>query len=296
MKEKKVKKISSKALDKAVAEICAEISPSSYLDYRLFLDAVYLAIKRRLGDQYTYADFAVSLGYARGTVLHQIIRGYRPLTSKAGVKMALRLHLDTNERQYFEAMVEYGNAKTVKQRDAAFSVMQELKSRSLASELDRDLLEYFSGWQHAVVREMIAVPNADQSAAAIATRIHPRMTVGQIQRSLDLLERLHYILRDPGSGRFVPAHERVETGFKVKGMGLMRFHQLMMERAREAMVTVPAKRRNIGAVTLRCSEETALRLKQMINEMQTRLLEEAEKDADGDQVFQINVQLFPFTK
>lgn len=281
---------------KALTEAAAELNPSAFLDYRVYLEALFQALKRRLGAQHTYADFAACLGYARGTIMHQIIRGYRPLTGKAAVIVAEKLGLSGDERRYFEAMVAYGNAKTVKQRDAAFADMQELKSRSLSSELDRDLLEYFNSWQHAVVREIIAMPQVDQSAAAIATRIHPRMTATQVQRSLDLLERLHYILRDPVSGRFVPAQERVETGFKVKGMGLTRFHQLMMERAREAMVTVPAKRRNIGAVTLRCSEETAQRLKLMINDFQTRLLEEAEKDAGGDQVFQVNVQLFPFTK
>ncbi|MBC7533886.1 MAG: TIGR02147 family protein [Oligoflexus sp.] len=83
--------------------------PSSYLDYRLFLKALYVYGKT-YSRGYTYQAFAEDLGFNATTVMHQVVNGYRPLSVKAAMQVVKRFDLDSSEAQYFLTLVVFCNA------------------------------------------------------------------------------------------------------------------------------------------------------------------------------------------
>lgn len=278
----------------SLEQALVEVRPSAFLDYRVFLEHLYRHLKQE-APQYSYQRFAKDLGFGATTVMHQIVRGHRPLTVKAAGGVASALGLDGIEKKYFLALVGFGNAKTSAAREALFHDLLACKREALPEQADRDTLAYFSEWYHPVIWELVASPGFIPDPKWIAARIVPRLKPEQVRAALELLVKLGLLAHDPATGAYRQTKTRVSTGHRVEGMALVSYHQGMIEHGKAALMRVDGRRRDVSAVTVSVSEETAMKLKSMVHAFQLQLLDEAAKAGSGDQVYQINIQLFPFT-
>lgn len=277
-----------------MSKAAQEVRPSGFLDVRAFLESLYNFLKQANG-QYSYLRFAEDLGSKATTVMHQIVRGYRPLTGKAGLKIAKALGLSGLEKRYFLTLVDYCSARGTAKREELFERLLTIKNESLPDDFDKDCLAFYSEWYHPVVRELVATPGFKADPAWIAKRIQPNIRPEQARQSLELLQRLELVSPDPETKKLVQTKTRMSTGHRVKGMALLSYHQQMILLARDALTRVEGRRRDISAITVNVDEATAQRLKSLIHAFQLQLLDEAEKAGVGDQVYQVNIQLFPFT-
>jgi len=288
--------------DKLLKEAIQKISPTRYVDYRKYLKALYEYIKAA-DTTYSYRQYSDDLGFGASTVIHQIVKGYRPLSTRNGTKIAKVLGLKKKDRLYFFALIDYNNAKKVKEKDERFDKLLKIKSESLPSELDQNMLQYFSEWYHPVIRELVGMQGFVNDPEWIEKRLTPSVTQDQIKKSLRLLKDLGMIHYDEVNDTYTQSQTVIDSGPGVKGMGLLGYHQSMLDRAKESLTTIKAKRRNISAVTVRCSEERAQKIKALIQSFQSELVAIAEGDeedesiqSENNQIYQINFQLFPFTE
>ncbi len=91
------------------SKVSSKIKPSQFLDYKLYFEALYQEQKIQY-ESYSYQAFAEDLGFSATSIMHQIIRAYRPLTAKS-LKGALKhLDLDHSERQYLTHLLDFCNA------------------------------------------------------------------------------------------------------------------------------------------------------------------------------------------
>ena len=88
----------------------------------------------------------------------------------------------------------------------------------------------------------------------------------------------------------------VVADVSIADMGLLLFVKKMTELGIDALMRLPETRRDISAVTICGSQKTLEKIKKAIAQFQDRLLTLANEDEDRDQIFQINIQAFPFTK
>lgn len=271
-----------------------DIRPSSYSDYKAYLAALYKQTKTLRNSDYSWQKFADDLGFGATTALHQVTRGYRTLTEKAAERIIKRLAIVGIERRYLLALVRHQNARSPAVRQAAFEELLDLKERILPEEIDKDTLSFFSEWYHPVIRELCGAGQVNDPAA-IAERIMPHLRVEQVRESLALLERLGLIVLDHETGLWQQTQARISTGHRVKSLALISYHLAMIERGREALQSVPGERRDVSAMTLRIDEKAFGRLRSMIHTFQNSIMDEADKHA-GEQIFQINLQFFPFTE
>jgi uncharacterized protein (TIGR02147 family) len=272
-----------------------EVQPSGYLDYRLYFLALYQERKQTLLS-YSYQKFAADLGFGPTTVMHQIVKGNRTLTPKAAASIASHLGLNVKEKKYLLALVVFCNSKNAAEKAESFEILQKMKLDSVPDELDRDMLSYFSNWQNPVIWELVGTPGFQSDPKWIAKRITPRLKVEQVQESLDLLERIGFIARIPETGGFQQTKDRVITSPNIKGMALVGYHHSMIDHGKATLTSMSGKRRDVSAVTVSVNEETARKLRSMIHAFQLQLLDEAKRSGGGDEVYQINIQLFPFTE
>lgn len=278
-----------------IAKAAKEAKPSSFLDYRLFLKAVYTYCKET-SDTYSYQKFAEDLGFNGTTVMHQIVNGYRSLSIKAAKQIVECFELDALESRYFLTLIAFCNAKNVQSREENFQLLQALKRQTLPDETDRDLLDYFSQWYHPVIWELIGTSAFRPDVAWIAKKIIPNLRPSLVQESLDLLLKLDLIAFDLESKAYRQTKNRVTTGHQIKGLALVSYHASMIDHAKAALTSMSGARRDVSAVTVSVNEDTARKLRDMIHSFQLQLLDEAERSGSGDQVYQINIQLFPFTE
>jgi len=283
------------AVAQALKSAATAISPTGFLEYRDYLSALYHWLKNNL-DRYSYVQFASDLGFGKTNVAHLIIQGKRPLSVKAAERIAASIELGALDKEYLVTLVRYQNARSPRQREELFDAIHALKNRLLKSSLDRSQLEYFSEWYHPVIREMTFMTEFDSDPDWIAAKIFPRIRPEQARKSLALLESLNLIRFDGALNRHVPTAARVSTGDEVASIAVIRYHQQSIALGRDAMTSVSEDRRDISAVTVCVSEAMAQRMKVEVQAFRKKILAMADEVKKGDQVYQLNIQLYPLTK
>jgi uncharacterized protein (TIGR02147 family) len=269
------------------------VKPSAFLDYRLYFRALYL--ERKATGNYSYQKFAEDLGFAPTNIMYQILQGRRPLTNKAATSVIKALGLEPGEALYLKNLIAFGNARSPAQREEAFLKLQELKKNSLPDEVDKDMLEYFSVWYNPVIWEMVGTKGFKADPEWISKRIFPHLKPVQAKESLELLQRLNLIAYDEQEKIWKQTRNRIVTPHIIKGMALVSYHNSMIDHAKASLTAISGSRRDISGVTVSVNEEAVQKLRAMIHSFQVQLVDEAEKSGIGDEIYQINIQFFPFT-
>ena len=279
---------------KLIREFCQEYPVTGFLDCIQYLEKVYSFVKDNR-ENYSYIQFASDLGFSGTNVLHQILRGYRKLTLKTAKKLTTAMHLKGVQKRYFETLVEYRNEISSIKRDEIFAHLIELKRETLKSEDDQKWLEFFSTWYHPIVLETLQLDNCKNNPGKIASRINPPIKTKQAEESIQLLLDLKLIELDSESQIFHPVKSSISSGHEVTGIGFIRYHQRMIELAKESITRVESSQRDISSVTFSCDEDSVAEVKQMIHEFNEKLQKKLESVESKKKVVQLNIQLFPVT-
>jgi uncharacterized protein (TIGR02147 family) len=271
------------------------IPVSQFLHYRDWLKALYLSTKSKVND-YSYTQFADDLGFSKTNVLRLVIAGSRPLSGKAAEKIAHALAMTGGVRKYWLALVAYNGERLPVLRDKYFATLMELKAEQQPHELDPLQAEYFSEWYHPVVREMTGLHAFDGTPEWIRDHLEFTLRLDQVRRSLEVLTKLKVIRFDAEKGRYVRTLEKIRTDSEVDSMAVVRYHQKMIEMGKESITTIEESRRDVRALTVALPEKSIAILKGKIEEWITEMAQMEKDDDTPEQVIQINVQMFPFTK
>jgi len=280
---------------KALKEVCQQIKPSQYLEYETFLEDVFQWVKLR-SKSYSYILFAEDLGFSKTNVIHLMIRGKRRLSVKGAERIIEALLIKSTERLYLETLVRYQNARLASDREALFARLMDLKSKSLSSPLEQSQLEYYNEWFHPVIREMVGIRGFNPDPHWIVKHIEPRVLPDQARKSLALLEELEIVKRNENTNQLELTQQHISTGDEVASHAVVRYHQRTIEIGREAVMNFDHTERNISSVTMSISEDVFEKIADEISEFRKRILEISEQSNNPDRVYQLNIQLFPFTK
>ncbi len=277
---------------KIIKEFCRVTPVTSYIDCIQYLDHVYHYVKSQCGP-YSYMQFAVDLGFSRTNIVHQIIKGYRKFTLKTAVKIRTELELKGVQKKYFDTLVAYRNEISSVKRDEIFTKLIQLKMGVVKSETDRLWLNFFSIWYIPIILEILQLDQFENSTSWIAAQINPPIKETQVEESLELLTKLKLVQFDEASGKYKVPQISLSSGHEVRGLGFIRYHQRMIELAKESITRVNYKYRDISSVTFSCDEETLKDIKSMIHSFNESIQLRLEKTKDREKVFQLNTQLFP---
>jgi uncharacterized protein (TIGR02147 family) len=247
-------------------------------------------------ESYSYLEFADDLGFSKTNVIHLMIRGKRRLSVKGARRVCEALGITGIGRQYLETLVAHHNARKPEERQQLFDKLLVLKNRDLSSPIQQQQLDYYSSWYHPVIRELVGIRAIRRNDVSFVDEIHPRVLPEQGRKSLELLESLGLIRYDDASDRFIQTHANITTGDEIQSLAVVSYLAEVIDLGREAMTSIKAARRDISAVTVAVDEKTAKELKAEIQRFRKRLLALADECENPDGIYQINFQLFPFTK
>ena len=96
-------------------------------------------------------------------------------------------------------------------------------------------------------------------------------------------------------GRVVRGEPTLTTEHEVRSLGAAAFHRQMLERAAGSIDTIPRELRDLAALTVCVSSQTAALVKQRIHQFREALTELCDADTQGSTVYQLNVQWFPLS-
>lgn len=265
-----------------------------YLDASVYLEALY---QSRKGEEksYSYLEFAEELGFSRTNVIHLVIRGKRPLSVKAGEKIAEALDWKGLERRYWLNLVAYHASSNEVDREHLMAEMVEIKAREIKDNpMLQYQLEFLTEWYHSIIFEIGSLAQFTEDPKELSGMLEPKIRPEQAKRSLELLENLGFFKRVNGQLR--PAEVNLSTGDEIASLAVVRYHQNMIDLGRRSISTIDEKLRDVSSVSFACPESLAMEVKREISIFRKKILALSEAATGKDRVYQMNVQLFPVTR
>jgi uncharacterized protein (TIGR02147 family) len=264
-----------------------------YTDYRLYL-RTYFDERKKKDPSFSHRWLARRLELATSNFIMLVMQGKRNITNQLCFKLSDALKHTKKEAEYFENMVGFNQARTGREKDLYFSRMMALRKNLKVDKIAEWQYEYYSGWYHPVIRELVASPLYSGDPAALAKILVPSITPQQARQSVVLLEKLGMIERR--GKQYVQTSPLLTTGPEVNSLAVANFHQNMGRLAIEALDRIPREERNISSSTIFITRETFDIIRKRIEDVRKELLGLADAGQQGERVYQLNFQLFPVSK
>lgn len=270
----------------------ALINLFQFRDYRVFLREWFAAVKVQ-NPRFSFRAFSQRAGLKSSNFIMLVMQGKRNLSADGIEKCALGLQLNKQEREYFRHLVHY-NQSPLEEQDQHYRALIGSRRYSALQAIDRQHYEYCRAWYHAVIRELIAVKECDGTAEWIAARLRPSVSVAEVTKSLELLERLGFITRAAG-GTWRQSAQLLSTGAEVPGVAIVNYHHALLDLTKTAMLDIPFTQRDVSALTLGVTAAQLPELKRRLQAFRQELLQFAAENSDTELVMQVNMQCFPVT-
>ena len=271
---------------------------TTFTYYRAFLLAWYKEAKGKYPG-FSYQVFSESAGIKSRGFLHNVIQGKRKLskTNIFGLSQAMRLN--KYEADYFENLVSFNQAKSLRERNHFYENLSSLKTGNRILKgpqlVRNDQFEFYSKLHHSVVRSLIGLYGFKGDYEWLAKSIRPRISLSQAKKSVELLARLGFV-RKQKDGSYTIVDKTIATPPELEHLAVQNFHRQAGELGLKALNELPKDERNITGVTLGISKETYKTICEEIQAFRERLLQIAGADEKADAAYHLNFQFFPVSK
>ena len=276
-------------------DVLKKLKPTSFNDHREYLNAIYKELKKSK-DSYSFTRFSDDIGLGPCNASYLLITGRRHLTEKTAKKIIKALKLKNEDRRFLLELAHVDHKKPSERGSKHVEKLINLRTHALEDEEDKKLLEFFGDYLHTIVLEILQMPNSKSDVDWIAAQVNPKVPASRVAESLTLLQRLGIIIFDPVTKIYVVQTPNIETPQKVMGLAFMSYHTQFIKLAMESVTRFHGRDRHITSVTGSVSSDTKQKLSQELERFRSKLVELIDEDKGGNEVVQVNLQLFPLTK
>jgi uncharacterized protein (TIGR02147 family) len=270
----------------------------NYSDYRAFLKEFY-SDKKAQSKKFTFSLFAALTGFSSPSFLKLVMEGKKNLTKPSVLKIVRGLRLRKKPAQYFEDLVFFNQAGSLEDKSYFLDRINKYRKKNKPEKLLSAEYDYLREWYHCVIREMIDLKGFKEDPRWIAKKLLYTVKADDIAGSLKFLEDKGFIGRD-GSGTVFKKDKTIATGpigeQEMLNTIVRAFHRTMVRFAEESLANQPKAVRSTSNTTLSLSEKSYELASKRIEQLRMELLEIAKSDETVDRVYQLNINLFPWTK
>ena len=263
-----------------------------YQDYHAFLSDYYEERKRT--SAFSWREFAKIAGFVSPSYLKDVCAGKTNLSKVTMGRVASAIGLAGHEVTYFEAMVQFGNAKT---DDAKKKFLEQMHAIALDHKvriIDKDAFEYYDSWKNSVVRELAPImPGA--MPGEIAKMCTQEISALEVRKSLAFLERAGF-LKQVGENVYVQTEKSVEGSKEGLPLALRSMHREMGQLGIDSLDRFASNERNVTGVTMGIDHEAYERIVHELDECRKKITAIADDCCNIKQVYRLNLQLFPLSK
>jgi uncharacterized protein (TIGR02147 family) len=260
--------------------------------YLVYVRAHYPGMRRPI----TLERWAKKLNYRSPRSIAMVLKGQRLPSEDLVLAFSNDLKHSETERRYFELLV-----RKQKHKDNVPPVVLEELSKLNPKLLKRKALEgevfrYMADWQNYVILQLFSTPEftarADADCAAwIEARLGGRLAGAEVRKSLELLEKLKFVERDPAGKLKLSSHDSFFGNEEVPSAAGRKHLTDQMEQAREALHRQSLSDREFTSLTLRLNRKKIPEVKKAIREFRDKFDKDFFDDS-GNDVCQLNVQFF----
>lgn len=158
--------------------------------------------------------------------------------------------------------------------------------------LNTDAYEYYNHWHNSALFAILDAMDVGDDLTPVQKRIFPKVTLGKLKDSLELLQRLG-LARKNEEGFWKPTQESISSG-PYNNAELIKQYQLQcFELSKQALMTPPKAPTIMSTLTFSISSNAYKELEEAVQEFKAkarRIISQDKEKADG--VYQLNLHMF----
>ena len=264
-----------------------------YIDFRNYLADIYKYNKSVL-PIFSHRYISQKVGSGSPGWFPNIIAGRINLTGTYTVRVAKLFGLKGRQIDYFELLVNFGQAASIDEKTYYLEKIHEFKGVD-ARLISKDQYEYYRYWYFSAIREMMLIADCPENPKKMAGQLQPPISETEVREAIDALLKLGLIQKRVG-GRFKATDEVISKDPNFKSVFWATNMQSKLNLALQAIEIFPKEERDFSEVILPLSAESMEIAREEIALLRKKLLALSKADTKRDRVFQCSIQLFPLTK
>ena len=264
-----------------------------YTNYRVYLRDYY-EFKKKTVPAFSLRFFAEKAGLSSHAHLKLTIDGKRNITKNTVVKLIHGLGLDGQRAAYFESLVFFNQAQTDADKQVYYAQLLKASPRSKLHKMEKAQFRIFREWHHSAILEMVALKDFRPIPDWISKRLGSLITPAQVTESLKLLVELGLLVKTANGYR--QRDPLITTDDEVQDFMVKMYHLQMLKLSADMLSALPGSQRDVSALTFSIKREDFPNLKKHLQLMRKELLDFSAKAGEGEDVVQINIQLYPLTR
>lgn len=260
-----------------------------YLDYREFLRDRYRERKQE-NASFSYRLMAARTGLSAGFLM-RVFKGEKNLHPAKAADLASLFGLGASERDYFETLVLFGQAKTGPEKDYLKEKILRIRSIQVRT-LGQAQADYFRTWYFPALREILNFFPFDGDYATLARMIRPPIRPREARKAVDYLLEAGLVVKGKDGVYRLP-DMLVSSGEKVSATLMNDLHHALGHLALRAIREMEPKERDFSFVTISLSSPSLEAVKAKIRKFRKEILDVAGQDENVNGAYHMNIQLFP---
>ena len=264
-----------------------------YSDYRRYIHD-YVEYQKTVHTFFSYRTLSARAQINSSGFYPLIVQGKRDLTQSTIKKTCTALELNEQESEYFEHLVLFNQADSLTQKNEYFEkLIADLDTRSPQT-IEYDRYDVFSAWYHGAIRELVVCRDFKDDFRTLGRMLRPEITEKQARESVVLLTRLGFLKIE--NDKYIQTSPVISTSNDIKSHQILNYQISMLKLAIDAFDRFgPKDLISNSSTTLRISKETYKLFKEKNREHRRALLDLAIQDQNADQVYQLNINMFPLS-
>lgn len=262
-----------------------------YNDFRVYLKDYQIA-RYKFDDGFNKTSICMRMGLTNSrSYFNDVLKG-KKVTTLFIDKFITILELNSDEANFFRALVKFNQAYESKEREFYFGQIISL-NRSPKKILDTNVYELYKNWRPNVIRSILDIIDFKDDYKELAKKVYPSITVKEAKDSIELLLELG-LIKENSEGFLKPADKAISTDNYVKDELVKQFQIQCLEMAKSAVIKGSDQPQDISTNVMSISESSYKQLQELLHKFRAEVRSVVSKDENpADRVYQLDIQLFP---
>ena len=239
--------------------------------------------------------WAKQMGMKSHGPLHAILKKQRNIPKKIIPDLIKTLKLKKNESIYFEHLVDYQRAKTPSEKEFYKEKLEKLSPTPLREISDYEAYKYVTDPVHIMIAEMTQLKGFKDTPAWIKQHLRFNQNIRDIEQMLERLKKLGVIKKE--KNKIIKPVEHIYTTYEIQSDVIQDYHKFCSKLAIDQISKQQVEDKEFNTLSLNLKKKDLPKMKEDIREFINKLVKEYEaKPHEGDETYQLNMQLFSLTK
>lgn len=265
----------------------------AYNDPVLFLTAELKRLKVQ-DRTFSLREWARRLGYENPSYLSDVLKGRRKLTLSFAMLLSRSLGLDEKASRYFEVLALVHQAKNIAEKRQLERLLSSLRPKEMrnSTALTTEQFALIADWYNWVLAELPRIKGFKSDVSYIAERLGGLVPPEAIEESIEILVR-NKVLTRTADGQLVRDTDGPDfLDPEITKLAAREYQKQMANKALEALRTRKSEEMDFQGSTFCVRKSDLPKMREIVREFHKKMLELG-VDKDGDEIYQLNSQLFP---